>query len=121
MPLTNHTPLASLPDFPVVTGSPAGEQDLEGQPSHLGAAAPVQNLTWLHNHCAAATPTAYGWGGTSHTPFPRPREPQDPDPSVSSLLKGRQPAAEAGERSRVAGAQHLGPERLDSNLRSSTH
>ena len=45
MPLTNHTPLASLPDFPVVTGSPAGEQDLKGQPEPPGSGGPSAEPT----------------------------------------------------------------------------
>lgn len=98
------------------------EQDLEGQPEPPGAAAPVQNLPWLPNLCAATAPTAYGWGRTSHTPFSEDKKAPGPGSisfpvyrRVDNLLQ-RQDSATGW-----LGTQHLGPECLDSNLRSSTH
>lgn len=74
----SHSP--GLPSrFPSCDWKPCRKsRTSRGNLRHLGAVAPVQNLPWFPNHCAATTPPAYGWGSTSHTPFSKDKKAPGP-------------------------------------------
>lgn len=96
-------------NFPVVTGSPAGEQDLEGQPEPPGSGGPNAEPTLVPQPLCGYYPYCLRLRKhITHTLSQGQESPRTQIHLVSSFLKGRQPAAGTGQRSRVSGTQHLG-------------